>query len=73
MRNDIVCPNCGQDWVKPYRIKKTDELFQLCDECDAVWAIGIEPNLKAFWDFRAFMAVRGLSDVEDEVEEVDLT
>ncbi len=70
MRDDVVCPRCRQDWVKPYRIVKTGDLFQLCVECDAVWSIGIEPNLTSFGTFDTFMAVRGLSEVEDEIEEV---
>ena len=70
MRNEIVCPRCGQDWVNPFRIVKTGELFQLCVECDAVWAIGIYPNMKVFGDFSVFMAERGLSYLDDEIEEV---
>lgn len=70
MRNEIECPHCGQDWVNPYRIVKTGELFQLWVECDAVWAIGIYPNMKVLGDFSVFMAERGLSYLEDEIEEV---
>lgn len=73
MRHDIVCPNCRQDWVKPYRLKKTGEQFQLCVECDAVWPMGIQPDLTQLGTFDTFMTVRGLSELEDEIEEVDLT
>ncbi|TQS90651.1 hypothetical protein EU811_17560 [Arthrobacter sp. TS-15] len=70
MSDYTVCPRCEQGRVETYRVRKTGDLFQLCDECDAVWSPGIEPNLTQFGTFDTFMLVRGLSDVWDEIDEV---
>jgi hypothetical protein len=36
----IICPRCwngGGGTLGPIRIKGSDDLFYLCDECDATW------------------------------------
>lgn len=35
--------------------------------------MGIQPDLTQLGTFDTFMTVRGLSELEDEIEEVDLT
>jgi hypothetical protein len=38
----IMCPRCwngGGGTLHPIRIKRSDDLFYLCDECEAVWPV----------------------------------
>ncbi len=65
-----ACPRCGQCRVETQRAKKTGDVFQLCNECDAVWPEGVEPNLAQFGTFDTYMAVRGLPEI-GEVETVN--
>jgi hypothetical protein len=40
------CPECGQDWVRPYRFKDDGSRFFVCTECDSLWwfeqSVGVE-------------------------------
>ncbi|GAA1594948.1 hypothetical protein [Actinoplanes couchii] len=40
------CPECGQDWVHPYRFTDDGSRFYLCTECDSLWwpdqSIGVD-------------------------------
>lgn len=40
------CPNCGQGWVVPVRIRKTGQLIYVCDESEETWLdqADIAPN-----------------------------
>ena len=37
MTSRTPCPECGQDWVRPYRFKDDDSRFFVCTECDSLW------------------------------------
>jgi hypothetical protein len=33
----VICPVCGEDWVRRARLDHSDVTFWLCTECDSVW------------------------------------
>lgn len=37
MNDRIVCPVCGQDWVRQAGITGTEVHFWVCRECESVW------------------------------------
>lgn len=35
--NGVVCPVCGEDWVRRAQLHDSDLIFWLCTECDSLW------------------------------------
>lgn len=40
MTDNIVCVYCGQDWLRPYRLRSIELRFLMCGECESVWLEG---------------------------------
>lgn len=67
----LVCPRCGQDYVRPARLVVTGEAMMMCDECLAVWALDQEITKPTFTQLSKFAADRGLPP-DTPVTDVDL-
>ncbi|GAA4082538.1 hypothetical protein [Actinomadura miaoliensis] len=50
-----VCPDCGQDIIRRYRVRATGEQFWLCEECDAVWRAGADRSVADFFYLSDFL------------------
>jgi hypothetical protein len=70
MNEPIVCPGCGQGWVRHFRILALEKEIYLCDECETMWATrqGIGRETPA--NFVDFMRSYGLKGLWDEIEEI---
>jgi transcription elongation factor Elf1 len=63
------CPRCdNQGTVVKAKIKKTNEIVRICDECDALWPLGVAVELKSFVDFSTFVKPLGLFGLWNEIE-----
>ena len=65
----MECPECGQGWIEQVRVKATDEILYVCEECDATWFkqehIGLPEE---GCNFETHLLKKGLSHLRDEVE-----
>ena len=67
----IMCPRCwngGGGTLSRIRMKGVDQVFYLCDECDALWPIDQfdwHNCSRAFEDLSQALEARGLGEWED--------
>ena len=60
-----VCPACEQGRLFVTKVLDTEELFLLCEECEAAWRVPEEINVNVYFDIEFGMSVRANSaDVE---------
>jgi hypothetical protein len=61
IKDRLICPTCGQDWLYPYRSVVDGVRFLLCPECDSVWLEGTDAtkptshSLSTVFDGYAFL------------------
>ena len=55
-----LCPYCGQSGLRRWRVRPTNELITLCQECDSVWAFDTPVAKSTSTDFEAFLSAHGL-------------
>lgn len=65
-----TCPRCLQGDVGTYVVEKTGLRLQICDECEAAWAPGVEPSSDEFRQLFAIFEEYGLPESWDELVEV---
>lgn len=70
MTDRVACPYCGQDWVEVYLISPTQELFQMCGECECTWPVDTSPKDDNYRTFQALMKARGLEPTWSQIEKV---
>lgn len=68
----MICPRCGQDYLKRATIKPLQEHILICPECEAFWKIGAQIEKSTFADYGDYIESRGykwdwnLLDFEDK-------
>jgi hypothetical protein len=50
----VVCPRCGQDWLRVVLLKQLEATGVMCPECDALW-VGRPPRKDNFDDYETYM------------------
>ena len=64
------CPRCDQGDVKKVRINATGEVAHVCDECEALWPIGVDVSSTGFVDFATYVKPSGLNGLWSELTEL---
>lgn len=54
-----ICPRCEQDYVYQQRIRPLNQVVYLCEECDALWEIGMTLSKETYQDFQSYMQAFG--------------
>ncbi|MFF0589294.1 MULTISPECIES: hypothetical protein [unclassified Streptomyces] len=65
-----ICPHCGQDWIRKYRVKGTDSLFYLCPECESLWLSEKELDQQTDLYLSEYMSKYDAAEVWEKIEEV---
>ena len=68
MINQVKCPRCGQGAIMTMRVTRTGESIQVCDECEAVWPIGIPPSVPGFEDLSVYLEKREIDPLWSSLE-----
>lgn len=66
----MECPRCQQGDVQVYRLRSAGALFQVCDECEALWLPTDEPTGDAFLQLFEVFNRMGLPESWAELEAV---
>ena len=61
----IPCPYCGQDWLKPARVRQTGAVILICEECDSVRISDDEEDDTNYSDYAQ---ANGFPALYDELE-----
>ncbi|OZO04960.1 hypothetical protein B7453_08435 [Pseudomonas sp. IB20] len=64
----IECQRCGQGYVRAMRVRSTQRLLWVCEECDATWKRQADVNVSQFEDYATLMAAMGHSGLWDALE-----
>ena len=64
----IECQRCGQGYVRAMRVRSTQLLLWVCEECEATWASQAEVNVCNFEDYGTLMASIGRRGLWSELE-----
>jgi hypothetical protein len=73
MSRQVVCPRCGQDWLRRVRLIALNMVAVICPECEALW-LSEEAVGPATWvDYGTFMKESGrpFPDQKGELEVLD--
>ena len=63
----MMCPRCKQGDVVEARVRSTDAILFVCDECEATWFTKDAIGHVAFIDFGTYMRGLGLKPLWDEL------
>ncbi len=63
-----LCPRCEQGEVVCARVKKTQKMIYICDECEAVWFSKSEIEYATFNYFNLFMGRQEIPALWEEIE-----
>lgn len=63
----MICPRCKQGDVIEARVRSTDALLFVCEECEATWFNRDAIGQGAFVDFGTYMEGVGLLPLWDEL------
>jgi len=67
----VYCPFCeGQGIILKAKIKNTDSIIYICDECDTVWK-NLEISVDNSLVFKDVLKEFGLQPLWSELEEVE--
>ncbi len=62
------CPRCNQGEVNRVIIIKTEEVVNICEECDALWPSGVNIGPSDFIDFATYVKPFGLRGLWSELK-----
>lgn len=63
------CPRCSQGLVRAMRIRTTQTLLWVCEECEATWKSQDAVGNAEFLDYGTLMESKGLKPLWSELEE----
>lgn len=63
------CPRCSQGLVRAMRIRVTQTLLWVCDECEATWISQDSIDGSVFIDYGSLMESKGLKPLWSELED----
>lgn len=61
----IICPFCTQGYVLKAKVKATNELIKICEECDTVWVDDVRDDIATNLD--DYMTERNLPPLWNEL------
>lgn len=64
----IECQRCSQGYVRAMRVRSTNILLWVCEECEATWTSQDEVSASNFKDYGTLMAGIGRSCLWSELE-----
>lgn len=64
----VVCPCCGQEWLRIVRLVAPGEEAIWCRECDATWLKGVEVSVATCQDYGTLMRRLGRMQPEQAGE-----
>lgn len=64
----IECKRCYQGSIQAMRIRTTNVLLWVCDECESTWKSKDKVNIDKFEDYGALMMEIGRSPLWSELE-----
>lgn len=65
----MICPYCEQGGILRVKVKKSNEIIKICEECDAVWLDDVLEELGT--TFERYTEQRGYANSWDELEIID--
>lgn len=67
----LICPRCEEGTVLHMRVIHTREVFQVCDECEAIWLDGQAVAVPHFDELPRFLRRRGRAPLWSSLENAD--
>lgn len=64
----IECERCDQGSIQAMRIRTTNVLLWVCDECESTWKSKDKVNIDKFEDYGTLMMKIGRSPLWSELE-----
>lgn len=64
----IECERCHQGLIQAMRIRTTNVLLWVCDECESTWKSKDKVNIDKFEDYGTLMIKIGRSPLWSELE-----
>ena len=61
MIQKVICPRCGQDYLRLAEIEPLKERISICPECEAFWAAEAPTTIETFRDYGNHLASVGLA------------
>lgn len=65
----MICPYCEQGGIIRAKVKKSNDIIKICEECDAVWLDEVLEELGT--TFERYTEQRGYANSWDELEIID--
>lgn len=65
----MICPYCEQGGIIRAKVKKSNDIIKICEECDAVWLDEVLEELGT--TFERYSEQRGYANSWDELEIID--
>lgn len=62
----MICPYCEQGGIIRVKVKKTNEVIKICEECDSVWPA--EVTEESGTTLQKYMHNKGCADSWGELE-----
>lgn len=62
----MICPYCEQGGIIRAKVKKSNDIIKICEECDAVWLDEVLEELGT--TFERYTEQRGYANSWDELE-----
>lgn len=63
----MMCPRCKQGDVVEARVRRSDDVLFICEECEATWFAAAAIGNAAFMDFGDYMQKFGLKPLWEEL------
>ena len=65
----MICPYCEQGGIIRAKVKKSNDIIKICEECDAVW---LDEDLEELGTtYERYTEERGYGNSWDELEIID--
>ncbi|MET9768629.1 hypothetical protein [Streptomyces sp. NPDC006415] len=61
MNKTILCSHCGQDWLKLFIVRNSQERFHMCPECESIWLEGQDVQDETEVYLGEFLESKGIS------------